>query len=106
MYPTYLENRAARRLIARASVDARTVSPTELAAAHATIRARSQYLSERQRASPKYRSKAQRSQARKINDPLAFAHMDAQAHIEYLQRSDDPRASLVLAALVELIVGF
>jgi len=106
MHPTYLENRAARRLLARANADPRSVTPAELARAHAVIRARGQYMSERIKASPKYRSKVQRATARKITDPLQYAHMEATAHIEYIQRSEDPRRSLVLAALAELIVGF
>lgn len=102
-HPTYQENRQARVIIARHENDPRSVTPAELAAAHATIRARSQYLSECHRNGPKWRNRSQRK-ANRIADPVQYALNEIKAHINYLRNtSDDPRVPGALAEVVDYI---
>ena len=105
-HPTHAEARAARKLLLREKYGPGSVPRHLLAAAEKTLRARTQWLSERHKASPKYRSKAYKAQAARITDPLAYIVKEAKHNIDLLRASIDPRAPDELAALVEYIEGF
>lgn len=96
-HPSYLEAKAARKVLIMADVDPFSVSDEEVRRATRILRERGDYLSMCHRRSPKYKPSKAREKARTAtSDPVRYATVEVLRLVDYLriQDSSDARSAL------------